>query len=96
MAAAITLPDRLTMADARAALAALEPAIAAEPAPTIDASALSTLDSAALAVLLECRRRALADGKPFEVHAPPPKLVELARLYGVDALLGLAGAPAAA
>jgi phospholipid transport system transporter-binding protein len=58
-----------------------------EPHVTIDASGLRQFDSAALAVLLECQRLAQAWGKGFAVRNAPAKLQELARLYGVDALL---------
>jgi ABC-2 type transport system ATP-binding protein len=44
-------------------------------------------DTSALAVLLECRREALADGKAFVVKGLPQALVGMAGLYGVDALL---------
>ncbi len=53
----------------------------------VDASDLRQFDSAALAVLLECQRLAGAWGKGFGVRQAPDKLRELARLYGVDALL---------
>ena len=53
----------------------------------IDASSLQQFDSAALAVLLECQRAAEAWGKPFALRNAPPKLIALARLYGVDMLL---------
>ena len=49
-------------------------------------------DSSALAVLLECRREALALGKTFAVAGMPARLRELAALYGVGELL--AAAPA--
>ncbi|MGY4830725.1 STAS domain-containing protein [Sphaerotilaceae bacterium SBD11-9] len=58
-----------------------------EPQLTIDASGLQQFDSAALAVLLECQRLAQAWGKGFAVRNAPAKLADLARLYGVDALL---------
>ncbi|GBU15214.1 hypothetical protein AwPolaro_05920 [Polaromonas sp.] len=53
----------------------------------VDASALKQFDSSALAVLLECRRQALAAGKSFSVHGAPSRLFQLARVYGVDTLL---------
>ena len=53
----------------------------------VDASNLRQFDSAALAVLLECQRAADAWGKPFALRNAPPKLVALAKLYGVDTLL---------
>ena len=52
-----------------------------------DASNLQAFDSSALAVLLDCRREALAAGKTFSVHQLPPRLRELAALYGVAELL---------
>ena len=52
-----------------------------------DASALRHFDSSALAVLLECRREALALGKHFYVSQLPPRLRALAALYGVGELL---------
>ncbi len=84
----IALPTALTIGQARQVLAGLESAIAQTAAPCIDAAALVTLDSAAIAVLLQCRRSARAAGKALVIANPPPKLVELARLYGVDGLLG--------
>jgi phospholipid transport system transporter-binding protein len=52
-----------------------------------DASALRSFDSSALAVLLDCRREALALGKTFAVHGMPARLRDLATLYGVGELL---------
>lgn len=54
---------------------------------TVDGSALQQFDSSALAVLLECQRVARSRGRAFAVQSLPPKLMELARLYGVDGLL---------
>jgi phospholipid transport system transporter-binding protein len=54
---------------------------------TVDASGLQRFDSSALAVLLECHRLAKAWGQGFVVRNAPPKLADLARLYGVDTLL---------
>jgi phospholipid transport system transporter-binding protein len=89
--ATLTLPAALTLRDARAALATLEPAIAEASDATIsvDAAALSQIDSASLAVLLQCRRLAEARQRGFEVRNAPKKLVDLARLYGVAELLGM-------
>ena len=62
----------------------------------IDASNLQHFDSAALAVLLECQRAAEGFGKALALRNAPPKLAALARLYGVDALLGSgSGSPSA-
>jgi phospholipid transport system transporter-binding protein len=52
-----------------------------------DATALEQFDSSALAVLMECRRESLATGKTFSVKRLPPRLRELAALYGVAELL---------
>lgn len=85
--APIPLPRVLTIGQAREALAQLQQAIAADAAPVLDAAPLQELDSAAVAVLLECRRAARAAGKDWRVSGAPPKLTDLARLYGVDALI---------
>ena len=53
----------------------------------LDASQLVKFDSSALAVMLQCRREALAAGKNFAVHGLTPPLAKLAELYGVDSLL---------
>jgi len=58
-----------------------------DPAVVMDASALSKFDSSALAVLLDCRREAIAMGKKFSVVRLPPRLAGLAALYGVAELL---------
>ncbi len=85
----IALPARITMNDARATLARLQPLLQAADAPVIDASALADLDTAAIALLLDCRRQAQAAGKPLQVVGAPPKLAQLAALYGVADLLAL-------
>lgn len=87
----IPLPATLTMDEASATLAALRARLvsAPAPAPVLDASALVVLDSAAVAVLLDCRRQAAAQGRTLTISGAPDKLVQLARLYGVQALLGL-------
>jgi phospholipid transport system transporter-binding protein len=85
----ISLPERVTMAEASATLLRLQPLLAAADEPVIDASALQDLDTAAVAVLLDCQRQAHARGKTLRVTGAPAKLGQLARLYGVEALLGL-------
>ena len=52
-----------------------------------NAAALTEFDSSALAILLECRREALAAGKSFSVRSAPPRLQQLAGLYGVADLI---------
>ena len=61
---------------------------AADKEPVIaDASEMTQFDSSALAVLLECRREALALGRTFFVQDLPPRLRQLAGLYGIAALI---------
>jgi len=68
---------------------------ASDAAVVADATALRHFDSSALAVLLDCRREALALGKNFAVKGLPTRLRELAGLYGVaDLLPASPGAPA--
>ena len=85
----IALPARVTMNDARATLAQLQPLLQAAEAPVVDASALVDLDTAAIALLLDCWRQAQARGTQLQVMGAPAKLGQLARLYGVEDLLGL-------
>ncbi len=89
MPATLTLPAQLTLPQARAVLEALLQALRTQTQAqwVCDASALQVFDSSALAVLLECRRHALAAGKTFAVRAFPPALAGMATLYGVAELL---------
>ena len=84
----IALPATLTMNDAGATRTALAAQLAVAELPVIDAAGLQVLDTAALAVLLDCRRQTLALGRTLHITGVPPKLLQLAQLYGVDALLG--------
>jgi phospholipid transport system transporter-binding protein len=90
----LALPALLTLSEAQSALAALTSAIKASPEQTIviDAGALAHIDTSTLAVLLACKRGAEARQRGFLVEHAPPQLVELAKLYGVDALLTLGAA----
>ena len=65
--AMLVLPAELTHSQANTCLGMLREAVRAARAEQVlvDASALTRFDSSALAVLLECRRDALHDGKPF-------------------------------
>jgi phospholipid transport system transporter-binding protein len=85
----LVLPAELTHAQAPACLRMLAQAVPVDTGPTViaDAGALARFDSSALAVLLECRRVALAAGKSFAVARMPARLRELAGLYGVGELL---------
>ena len=85
----LVLPAELTHRQASDALRMLLQALKGqrEPQVVVDAGALTTFDSSALAVLLECRRTALFEGRGFMVKALPPALASLAGLYGVQELL---------
>jgi len=48
---------------------------------------LSRFDSSALAVLLACRRQAQGLGRAFYVRDMPPRLRQLAGLYGIAELI---------
>jgi len=89
----LVLPAELTHAQAPACSRMLAQALRSQPGTQAfaDASALRHFDSSALAVLLECRREALALGKSFAVSQMHPRLRELAGLYGVSELLPEAG-----
>jgi len=54
-----------------------------------DLSAVTEVDTAAVALLLEWQRQAQARGARLELAGVPGDVASLARLYGVDSLLGL-------
>ena len=85
----LVLPKELTHPQAQACVQMLAQAMKADGAPSVvaDAGPLEHFDSSALAVLLECRREAMALGKTFSVVRMPPRLRELAAVYGVGELL---------
>ena len=85
----LALPAKLTHAEAAACLRLFQQGLAGQSGSTevVDASSLVEFDSAAIAVLLECRREAIALGRGFAVKNLPLKLRELAGLYGVAGLL---------
>ena len=84
MVTALTLPAVLTHAESAAFASGLKPPLFAQADEVVaDAGALQQFDSSALALLLECRRQALAAGKRFTVRSAPQRLRELALLYGV-------------
>ena len=86
----LILPATLSAREARDTLRMLKQALEKEGgdgAVVVDASPLQRFDSSALAVLLELDRMAQAWGRGFAVRSAPAKLVALAGLYGVDALL---------
>jgi len=85
----VQLPALLVQQTATASLTELLQAVRAEPSACVrvNAAALARFDSTALAVLLEVRRVVLSLGKTLTLHALPPRLADLARLYGIAELL---------
>ena len=84
----LKLPAALTHAVASGFFQTVEKEMPSLPKDVIiDASALRQFDSSALAILLECRRQALAAGKVFSVQGAPERLLQLAEVYGVSALI---------
>lgn len=58
-------------------------------AVVVDGTELKEFDSTALALLLELRRHLQGRGQTLLLEATPPRLRELATLYGVDELLAI-------
>ena len=84
----VTLPPDLTLSSVPGFVQGLKKTVLSGPAEVVvDASGLTEFDSSAVAVLLECRRQALAAGKAFSVRGLPPRLRQLAGLYGVAELI---------
>ena len=84
----LNLPAKITHNDAGTLARNLTSQVSAQPdVVVVGAQQLVEFDSSALAVLLACRRAALAAGKQFSVNSLPSKLTQLATLYGVVQLL---------
>lgn len=86
----LALPQSVRLGNAEQVLSLLTQGLQSSPAQArlqLDASALHDFDSAALAVLLACQRRAIATGRAVALVGAPAKLEELARVYGLTALL---------
>ncbi|HYP82381.1 STAS domain-containing protein [Variovorax sp.] len=85
----LVLPAKLTHQEAAACVRMLQQGVNGQSGSStvVDAGGLTQFDSSALAVLLECRREAVGLGRGFAVKGLPPRLRELATLYGVAALL---------
>jgi phospholipid transport system transporter-binding protein len=85
----LTLPSVVTHDQALETAYGLKAGVVSEAtAVLLDATALTQFDSSALAVMLACRREAIAAGKTFSVQGLPVRLSQLASLYGVAELLG--------
>lgn len=90
MSVAMKLPAAFTLTSARQTSELLAQAASALPAGStflVDASEVAELDTSALAVLLQARRAAQARGLRWQLEGVPPKMQQLAGLYGVEALL---------
>jgi len=83
-----TYAGSLTFANAESVLEAAR-ALALPSDGVADLSGVGHADSAALAVLLELRRRAAAEGATLAFESVPDSIVLLARVYGVDTLVGV-------
>lgn len=85
----LELPQRLTLTEADQTLNRLGNGLAqhADAEVVVNAGPLQVFDSSALSVLLELRRRLLAQGKTLRVQGWPRRLEDLASLYGVRELL---------
>lgn len=92
----LKLPPRVRMDDASAVWSALSASLRAEGAQVrsaagaevqVSAAELQQFDSAALSVLLSAARLCASEGVQLRVQQVPPKLQELARVYGVSELL---------
>jgi phospholipid transport system transporter-binding protein len=84
----LALPAVLTHAQAGPCLVQLAAGISTGPKwVVLDAQPLQDFDSSALAVLLELRRVCLRLGKQLHIQGAPERLMHLAALYGVRALL---------
>lgn len=85
---AYLLPPLLTHAQANACVRGFQQHLRQKGAVcAVDATGLQDFDSSALAVLLDCRRQALAQGQTLRVVGLSARLQALARLYGVYEIL---------
>ena len=87
-----SLPASMTLRDAPTVLESLRQSFAADSGEVwrIDAAPVAQLDTSALAVLLECSRMAAGAKRKLEIVNAPARMSDLAHLYGVDGLLGVA------
>jgi phospholipid transport system transporter-binding protein len=92
----LQLPARLRLDGATAAWSQLSRAMAAEAAQVraaagrelrLSAAPLADFDSSALSLLLSAARQCGEQGLSLKLDGAPPKLQELARVYGVAELL---------
>lgn len=86
-AGGFSLRGEVTFSTAGALLGAGEAAFAGLPAVTVDLAQVTRVDSAGLALLLEWLRLGRAGRRAMRFTSLPDKLLAIARLAGVDALL---------
>ena len=88
-AAAVPLPEQLTLQGAAQTLERLSRSLALQAGPTVvlDAEPMKVFDTSAVAVLLELRNTLLGQGKTLQVTRMPQRLQALVSLYGVAELL---------
>ena len=84
----LALPATVTHAQATAQLAAWAPQLAGSGtgAVTLDCAALQHFDSTALALVLELGRQVRAKGARLQLRGVPPRLRDLAVVYGIEAV----------
>lgn len=101
--AMLKLPGAVHLADAPALWAGLQAGLRVEAGQIgaaaghqlqLNAAELRSFDSAVLTLLLGAARLCSQQGLTLQIQNAPPKLLELARVYGVDELLWPAAAPA--
>lgn len=83
----IAVTGPMTFATAGTLLALGMPRFAGQPALTVDLSDVTDVDSAGLALLIEWLRQARAEQRTVTFRGIPDKLLAIARLSGVEALL---------
>ena len=89
------LPASLTHAQAARVGQQIEAAMSsANSACVVDASALNQFDSSALAVLIGACRTASQRSLRLHIVGLPPRALQLAKLYGVSAILSDPPTPA--
>ena len=85
----LVLPQALTQVEATACLRGLVKDLRTQSGSNmvVEGRARTGFGSAALAVLVGFRREVIALGKQFSIRGLPPRLADLAALYGIHELL---------
>ena len=90
----VIVAGSVTFATAGDLLRASQALFEGQKAITVDLGAVTSVDSAGLALLIEWLRRARSDGRAVTYTGLPDKLVAIAKLSGVDAMLATGYVPA--